>query len=64
MKIILATHNKKKVPELQSVLSELLGEVSVITATEAGFTEDVEENGTTFEENALIKARSVKKEGY
>ena len=64
MKIILSTHNKKKVPELQSVLSELLGEVSVITATEAGFTEDVEENGTTFEENALIKARSVKKEGY
>lgn len=64
MKIILATHNKNKVTEMQKVLGEVFDDVSVITATEAGFTEDIEENGTTFEENALIKARAVRKDGY
>ena len=64
MKIILATHNKNKVLEMQKELGEVFENVSVITATEAGFTEDIEENGTTFEENALIKARAVRKAGY
>ena len=64
MNIILATHNKNKVIEMQRVLSELFPDVNVMTATEAGFTDDIEENGTTFEENALIKARAVSKEGY
>lgn len=64
MRIILATHNKNKVVEIQKVLSALFDDVSVITADEAGFTDDIEENGTTFEENALIKARAVHKDGY
>lgn len=64
MNIILATHNKNKVVELQKVLSDIFSDVKVITATEAGFTDDIEENGTTFEENAMIKARAVKKDGY
>lgn len=64
MRIILATHNKNKVVEMQKVLSALFDDVSVITADEAGFTDDIEENGTTFEENALIKARAVHKDGY
>ncbi len=63
MQIILATHNKNKVKEMQSFLSGILDDVTVITATEAGFTEDIEENGATFEENALIKARAVKLDG-
>ena len=64
MRIILATHNKNKVVEMQKVLNALFDDVSVITADEAGFTDDIEENGTTFEENALIKARAVHKDGY
>lgn len=64
MNIILATHNKNKVVELQRVLSDIFSDVMVMTATEAGFTDDIEENGSTFEENAMIKARAVKKEGY
>ena len=63
MKIILATHNKNKVKEIQNFLSGSFDELEVITASEAGFTEDIEENGTTFEENALIKARAVRVSG-
>lgn len=63
MEIILATHNQNKVKEMQKLLSEAFGDVKVITANEAGFTEEIEENGTTFEENAIIKARSVRKPG-
>ena len=63
MEIILATHNKNKVKEMQNFLSGTFENLTVITATEAGFTEDIEENGTTFEENALIKARAVRKDG-
>ena len=63
MDIILATHNKNKVLEMENALSSLIGDGRVLTAEEAGFTEDVEENGTTFEENALIKARSVSSKG-
>jgi len=64
MNIILATHNKNKVVEMQNALSALFPDVVVMTATEAGFTDDIEENGATFEENALIKARAVSKKGY
>ena len=63
MNIIIATHNKNKVLEMEKALSSIIGEGKVLTAEEAGFFDDVEENGSTFEENALIKARSVKAEG-
>ena len=63
MDIILATHNKNKVLEMEKALSAIIGEGTVLTAEEAGFFEDVEENGSTFEENALIKARSVRMAG-
>ena len=63
MKIIIATHNKNKVHEIQNFLSGSFDTLEVLTASEAGFTEDIEENGTTFEENALIKARAVRVDG-
>ncbi len=49
---------------MQNVLAGILNTNSIYTPDELGFTDDVEENGKTFEENALIKARSVWKEGY
>ena len=55
MKIILATKNKGKVKELK----EIIKGADIITMDEAGFHKDIEENGKTFEENALIKARAV-----
>ena len=62
MDFLIATHNMKKRDELQRILSPL--GVHVLTADEAGVDlTDVEETGTTFEENALLKARSGCKDG-
>ncbi len=57
MEVIAATHNKNKVREFREIL-EPLG-YSVITAEEAGYFDEPEENGSTFGENSLIKARSI-----
>ena len=63
MEIVLATHNKNKVKEIQGVLSDIFDGCEVLTATEVGVTDDIVEDGETFEENAMIKARAVWKEG-
>lgn len=55
--IILASNNKDKVKEVK----EILKGYDIISMKEAGIDVDIEENGTTFEENALIKARAVMK---
>ena len=52
--IVLASGNAKKVAELQSLLGEL--KLTVIPQSEFAVT-DAEETGTTFVENAIIKAR-------
>ncbi|MGN0467546.1 MAG: XTP/dITP diphosphatase [Acutalibacteraceae bacterium] len=64
MKFILATHNKKKCAEMQRILSPL--GVEVYTAEMLGINlTDAEETGTTFAENAKIKARSgCEESGY
>ena len=62
MEIVLASHNKKKIKELDTFLSDMLGGNKILTAGEVGI-DDIEENGTTFSENALIKARAVWKDG-
>jgi XTP/dITP diphosphohydrolase len=61
MKIVLATHNKHKRDELQAVLREELdSEVTIITLDEiVPPIGDIEETGSTLEENAIIKARAV-----
>jgi len=58
-KIVFATGNKGKVKEIQMILADL--DVEVTTMKEEGIFVDVEENGTTYEENAMIKAREVAK---
>lgn len=55
--IILASNNKDKVKEVK----EILNGYDIISMKEAGIDVDIEENGTTFEENALIKARAIMK---
>ena len=55
MKIIAATQNKNKVREFGEILSGF----EILTEKDAGVDIDVEETGTTFEENALIKAKAV-----
>lgn len=57
MDFLIATHNMKKRAELERILKPL--GINVLTAEEAGVNlTDVEETGTTFEENAELKAQS------
>jgi XTP/dITP diphosphohydrolase len=61
MDYIIATHNMKKRDEMQRILAPL--GIRVLLAEEAGIElTDVEETGTTFEENAFLKAESGCKE--
>lgn len=57
MKLILATNNKGKVKEFKEILSPLGFEV--VSQSEAGINIEVEETGTTFEENAILKAKAI-----
>ncbi len=57
MKLVLASKNKKKLAELNDILSRL--GVQVCSEAEAGVDVEVEETGTTFEENSLLKAKAV-----
>lgn len=57
---LIASNNSKKVEELQRILKPL--GISAVSAREAGISlEDVEETGTTFKENAYIKAKAAYK---
>ena len=58
MKFILASHNKGKIAEMQAVLGEL--GIEVVMPEDLGITVDVEETGTTFAENAALKARAIR----
>ena len=57
MKLVLASKNKKKLVEMNEILSHLGTEVC--SEAEAGVDVEVEETGITFEENSLLKARAV-----
>ena len=57
MKLVLASKNQKKLAEMNEILSGL--GVEVCSEAEAGVALEVEETGTTFEENSLLKARAV-----
>lgn len=57
MTVILATNNEHKVREIREILGDKLGKT--LTLKEAGVSADPEENGATFKENALIKAREI-----
>jgi XTP/dITP diphosphohydrolase len=54
LKLILASNNKGKLREMREILADL--DVEVVSQSEAGLTLEAEENGTTFHENARIKA--------
>ena len=56
-KIIFATANEGKLREIREILKEL--GMPVLPMKDAGVTVDINESGTTFEENALIKAKAV-----
>jgi len=55
VKIVLASNNKDKLKEIR----EMLPDFEIVACRDAGFVGDVEENGNSFFENALIKAKTV-----
>lgn len=59
MKLIIASNNKGKIKEFKKLLEPMGYEV--FSQREADINIEVEENGTTFEENAAIKARAIYK---
>ena len=58
-KIIFATGNENKMKEIRMILADL--GMPILSMKEAGINVDVVEDGTTFEENALIKATEIAK---
>ena len=63
--VVLASRNKGKVAELQRLLVQELGDVIELKSLdEVGITDEIEEDGQTFAENAMIKARAAAASGY
>lgn len=57
IKIIFATGNEGKMREIREILRDM--DAQILSMKEAGIDTDIEEDGASFEENALIKARAV-----
>lgn len=56
MELVLASRNRKKIAELHALLSERIPDLRILSLDDIGYEGEIEETGTTFEENALIKA--------
>lgn len=56
-KIIFATSNQGKMDEIKMIMKD--SRIPIVSLKEAGIEADIEENGRTFEENAVIKAKTI-----
>ena len=63
MELILASRNKKKIQEVEAILATHFPNVRILSLDDVGYVGDIEENGTTYEENSLIKARTAVEAG-
>ncbi len=64
MELVLASQNAHKIKELQAILrDELGGDVTILSLGDIGFTGEIVEDGESFAENALIKARAAASTG-
>ena len=65
MKIVLASRNAKKIRELETLLAQHSSKhIEVLSLDDIGYTEEIVEDGTSFEENAWIKAATPAAMGY
>ncbi|MGM9646018.1 MAG: RdgB/HAM1 family non-canonical purine NTP pyrophosphatase [Eubacteriales bacterium] len=65
IKLVLASRNKKKIAELKSILKDFIKtDVAVLSLDDIGYYGEIEENGRTFEENAVLKASVPARLGY
>ena len=69
-KIVMASNNAHKIKEIETFLRKLCPNdkngdpFEILSLAQIGYTDDIVEDGETFEENALIKAKTVAKLGY
>lgn len=63
MDVIFATGNAGKLVEIREIMSDFIKkhDINLISLKDAGIAVDIVEDGNTFEENALIKARTISK---
>ena len=60
MKLIFGTTNKRKVEDLQNIINEMNLDIEVISMDDIGWNRgEIDENGSTIEENSLIKAQAI-----
>lgn len=64
MKFVLASRNKKKIGELEALLGRSIPDIEILSLDDVGIFGEIEEDGSTFLENSLIKARVAAKSGY
>ena len=57
MKVVIASNNKNKIKEFKKIFENT--DFELFSLSEVGLNIDIEETGTTFKENALIKAKSI-----
>ncbi len=57
MDLIFATNNKGKLKEVKNIFHDT--RFNIVSLADIGFDEDIEETGSTFEENAFIKADTI-----
>ena len=60
MKIIYGTGNQEKIAEIKKLFKNHNIEAEILSLKDIGFDEEIDEKGTTFEENSMIKAKAVK----
>lgn len=60
MRIIYGTSNKEKIAQVKDYFNYKNINIEILSLKDIGFYEEIEENGTTFEENSLIKAKAIK----
>ncbi len=64
MKVVLASRNAHKIKELQSILKQYIEDIEILSLDDVGIFEDIVEDGETYLENAMIKARVAARSGY
>lgn len=64
MKIVFATGNTHKIEEFTAILKKYFSDIEIVSMRDVGITDEIVEDGESFEENAMIKARAVAAHGF
>ncbi len=62
--VVLSTHNGHKAKEFREIFGAVCPDIRILTLSDVGHNGEIEENGATFEENAIIKASVPASFGY